>query len=795
MTSKFLRSGVFAICALFMVACGAKEQLPAPDATSFEGATTRGPNGLLKIRAADFYNLGALLAHENARAHFCDMTQTFIALSGQQSFYFGASPDRLAADSVAIYERTAFETVWAMNEEDGYSRSERDFIEGFVEGFNRYLGAAVHTDEIEACAQQLGAVQALDAFRLDIVAFLRQKHTYSCADLVNDFSGAIFAAGEARTPSRRSAIGRDPAFLKVREGSTNWGFGGDLTRDGESVFIAQPHDPWTGYYATHLSVDGAMEMFAVFFDAAIPSFYSWSNGKVAASATCHFGQPYAVYRLETANDNAYLYDSVETPFDVRDITLQATDANGEVFAYTHRFRRSVHGVLIDDPRFPTEAGVVYALRAVNEFRPDIGFLPLRQNLRNAETVEAVVAGVLQAERNDSLQHGLADAAGHVAAAPNDVVINLPDALWAACAAYSDVGAPGAGDHLPILDGGRSDCALPTGLGTKTSGVVARGDVPITTSRRAAIGANQSAFLFDPEQERKGYPRFIDARAVDAEVRRLARYPRALTHRALVEDRLSGRDGYDGDKWTSTIALERLFDSEGHWARMFRADVVKACKEESGDSLDGLSDVCTLLDNWDGRLRTDRRGAIFWRVFWTALIAEDDGSGDDDEYGLPDIFLVGSSIDDPYRTPRGLSEKGRQRVIANLLATKRLFAARKTPIDISVGESQKLAAEGVVAPVSGCHYSDGCNNFQVRFWQDPFGDNNAPLRQTGTPETYSGGNVTIAYDLRDSGVAIAYGGPAIASQRLVTESVSPDEIIDWASAGFSHIKLCADGRVC
>ena len=784
--SKPITSAIFALT-LLVVACTEEEvresRTDAISSTSaqFAGSSSREPNGLVRVNAETFHELGALLAYENAKTHYCDMTALYLYLAGEQSAYLGATPERLEADFAAQADRGDFEAVWATG--GNYADDERAFIEGFADGYNAFADEARDNSETARCNKELETKTSIEDFRLDVITLTRHKSFFTCAV---SYDSEIYAASRP-VGTEQSEVARDANETSFRQASMNWAFGGDITENGRGILLAQPHDGWVPYYPSVLEVEGAMSMIATFYSPASPSIYSWTNGDVASSITCHHGQPYIVYELPVDEGEVTIGGRKEA-IQTESVKVHAVAEAGEIVVHERVFQRTSLGPSIALDRLQTEDDSVLVLHDVSANRPDISYLPLHPEIRRTTTAEDLLQAYIAAERNESFQHAFADRAGGIASAPNDVVINLPKEQWSRCTARDSVGAPGDRDMLPILDGSRADCLLASGQETLTAGVISRSDVPAFSSRRALMGSNQGAYLLDPENLSEGYSPFIDGFDMQPGNIRYRSRGRMLTHRALLEQRQNGADGYSGTKWTAKIALERFLDSEGHWSSVLKDDVVDACEVE-----ETLQQACSVLRTWDGRIRAQSRGAILWRTFWLSLITE----GPETKMlleGLPDIFEVRPDPKHPYTTPRGLSPTGKQYVRDALRSTIAIFEDQDIALDISVEEGQRMIAFGAEATITGCSYPDGCQNLQVSYWKNPWDGDGAILTLGKSDTAGLGGAITLTYEFTGSGVLFRFGGNAIEMwQYLLSDG---DYVVeDWSAGQFFAEELCAPGMTC
>lgn len=711
-----------------------------------------GPDKRVEITATSVYWLGHALATAHADDYFCGFAQSMVIAAGQQAKYIEPTDGNIAAGlyaKAAAPERARLKTP----AQDGPNShpDEVAYLNGYVDGFNAYAG---NFDKLQSRHPQC-ADAPIASFRLTVEDLLHAHPALNCS------SGYWREVVQATPPVSASTRKNEPIASQKR-GSATWAFGGAITRGGGSILLVQPHDEAAPQFAVRLRVPGQLDIFASSY-AGIPGFHSWTNGRVASGQTCQYGQAYAAYRLNLSEKDplSYVIDGVVKPLEKRTVSIELRAANGVTKQRDHVFYRSEFGFIVGGEEFPWTLETAYALRAVNESIPDYFIYPLHPRINSARTVEELAEAYISLERNDHLQLAFIDDDGRAASLSNGVVINLPDAQWADCAVFEERGAPVQPFPLPILDGSRSECALKTGQGSKTSGIVARNDVPIHFTEQALMHSNQSASLANPAEQMLGYPRFVDREGNQAGVLQngSARY---LAHGRILRSRANGSDGYPGKHWSVETAWQRLVDGESHWAMILKTDVVELCFDRKRGLVGGLhidlTPACGVLSRWDGKSRAESRGYLLWSAFWSELPKKRDTSGR--ETYLRDIFIDSYDPRRPYDT-LGQLDDNKSEVIVNALARAVWrFVDSGTPLDLSVAEGQRIVIDGKTFALPGCIADDACENVQ----SGPQNDHPTRLYVRGDDwvrgvSGFRGGGTTIVYGLAGNGkVTVKYGGP-------------------------------------
>ena len=729
-------------------------------------------DGRLDVHANSIRELGFELARGNAEANYCAMTRVYVDLAGERARYLGATTERIELDFRQRATLPEYAVALTRPYPEGYSKSEIDFLEGFVAGYN------VYADDVAAGRAAARECEGLPMtrFRLTREVLVAQRSEFSCRpfEIWQQLGGAPPGAGTGRVEDEKPASkfsARTTRRSESMRGSTSWAFGSEVTDNERGLLMTQPHDRWWKYLPVRLTVPGKVDYFAVLNEPAFPQFFAWTNGHIAHAITCHGGQPYVVYRLKLVPGDplAYLVDGSARRMQPRTVEVLAMNADGSETRHERTYYRSEHGFVLNGPDFPWSDEHAYALHYVSETRPDAGLLPMSEAALALRSTDAAVALHLDSERNEGFQYTIADVEGNIASLPGDAIVNLPDAQWAACAAEEERGGPDDPDLLPILDGSRADCTLDSGRGTRTAGMVGRPDVPVTSGRRAVMASNHSSARYDPERaDLTGYPKLIDPPDVQLYGEYSSTGGRWRAHRRLLLDRYSGDDGYPGTRWSTEIVLGRLLDGEGHWAQLLRDDIVEICRAAPRVALDGmwvdLRPGCDALARWDLRTRPESRGGVYWRFFLSGLMREAEPwkSAGGGEPGWR-FFVEPYDLARPYETPRGIVPDTAERIRMLLAQTTQLFARRGVAPDVSFADAQRLQVDGRHFALPGCMSFEGCEN--VQSWDDPLVHESpsegrgATIMETVDSVTYAGGNVIAIYAFDAPGsVRIRYGGP-------------------------------------
>ncbi|MGJ8669311.1 MAG: penicillin acylase family protein, partial [Oceanococcus sp.] len=305
----------------------------------------------------------------------------------------------------------------------------------------------------------------------------------------------------------------------------------------------------------------------------------------------------------------------------------------------------------------------------------------------------------------------ADSAGEVLYADISVTPNVSDQMAISCA--SAVGlATGPLLGLPVLDGSRSDCAWSDDPDAVQPGTIGPARMPHLFRRDYVTNSNDSHWLSSPEQPLEGYPRIIG----DEQSERRMRTRLGLV---MVEERLSGSDGLDGNTFSRQQLQDLLFNDRQHAAELWLDDLIGFCQitpllvGSAGPVTTG--DACEILAAWDRSDRLDSPGAVLFRRFAQNLYLTGVPSGTaSGQLDFADVWTTPFDVNDPVYTPAGLNVLNPHVEYALGSAISDLQGAN-LPLDATLRVAQTEARGEEIIPIHGGPGNMGVFNAISNAW--------------------------------------------------------------------------------
>jgi acyl-homoserine-lactone acylase len=272
------------------------------------------------------------------------------------------------------------------------------------------------------------------------------------------------------------------------------------------------------------------------------------------------------------------------------------------------------------------------------------------------------------------------------------------------------------------------------------GIFGPGRLPHLFRSDWVANSNSSYWLSNPAQPLEGYARMLGDERTQRSLR-----TRLAIH--MVQDRLAGRDGLAGRKFTLEQLQQLMFSDRSYAGELLRDDLVALCRERGAVALeDGarvdLRDACAALAGWDLHLDLESRGAHLFREFVF-------------EGGMR--FRVPFDAGAPLDTPRGL-DRADPRVLQALGRAVRKLREAGLALDAPLGSVQYVRRGGERIPIHGGPGGGPADMGAFNAIQAPFAGSE------GYPEVESGSSFIMAVEFTERGPR---------SRALVTYSQSAD----------------------
>ncbi|MFI7537888.1 penicillin acylase family protein [Streptosporangium sp. NPDC049376] len=683
--------------------------------------------GIPHIQAKDHGGLGYGHGYAFAQDNLCVMASWVLTLRGERSRYFGAEAmsddpidpvSNLASDVYykGIQASGTLRRILARPAPHGPGAELRALVDGYVAGFNRYLGeTGVDRLPDPTCRgkEWVGPITATDVWT-NLLDLARLGGGSS-------FKEAIAASGRTSEQGEDRPVRRGPSA----PGSNAYAIGREATRDGVGMLLGDPHFPWNGsrrFYQVHLTIPGVLDVSGGSLYGT-PMVQIGHNATVAWTHTVSHAQRFTLYRLELAPGlrTSYLVDGRPEPMGRQEVSVTVRDARGGTRAVTTTLYTSRYGPVLATGWTGKEA---LALADVNA-----------ANLRFADEWLAMGAArdLTELRRAQDTYQGMpfvytlaADSRGETYFADASVVPHVTDEQAERCRAGDD-------PEALVLDGSTSACLWGRDADAIEPGVFGPAAQPRLTRADYVTNANASPWLTNPKAPLTGYPR------VYGDVR-TERDLRTRVGLDMVAQRLSGGDGLGAPGFTLETLQRTAVGKRNLSAELLRPDLRALCRvrpvmtASDGGKVD-VRRACATLAAWDGRARLDSRGAVLWREFLQNLNRPHRRSEAADP--RKSWWKVPFDPAHPLTTPRGLDVA--DPLVATALADAvRFFTANDLPLTLTPGQAQRYGA----VPVPGCTEGEGCFD-RIR--------TGGPLGEQGRyPDVNTGSSFLIAVELTPAG---------------------------------------------
>ena len=672
----------------------------------YDARIQRIEGGIPYITANDYGSLGYGTGYAMAQDMPCMLADTFLTYSAQRSRYLGDTPENRASD---FFYQLFIDGGGAKDHVDPRQAA---VFEGAAAGYNRYLtDTGVDKLPNPACrsADWVRPIHAMDFRRVShmdfILNFMREMIVAATPPQVDDHPTAgasepgdrILSAEQLRSfeLAEQHATRLDPDF-----GSNGIAIGREGTADHSGMLLTNPHQPWHGaqrFYAFAQSIPGEFFMVGA-NQIGRPQVGFGSGSHVAWTSTVSTAQRVTFYQLKLVpgHPTEYVFDGKPRQMERKTVHIEVRGKEGKLETIAHTFYTTHFGAYLVGGQFPWNAGVAYAVRV-----PTVGWRGVNALIPEyqAKSVRelAAVQGKFQFTPANVIA---ADAEGEVYYADPGPIPNLSGAQLADCK------VPGG------LDGSRSACMWHSDPKAAAPGILPPAQLPQIFRSDYASNMNDSFWLANPNQPLTGYGASIGSTGTERTLR---------TRSGLyqIEQRLGGKDGQPGDRYTLPQLQGLLMDNLSYTGLILRDDLVTLCRAhpkveitpkgaKDPVSVD-ISGACPVLAHWDLHANLDSRGIALFREFMNAGFSSE--MTDNYRPILPPNWRYRVAFDpaQPVTTPRGLDTSDNPEVLKALARAVVLLRDAHVPLDAPLGEIQYVTRNGERIPIHGGTNPDGLLN--------------------------------------------------------------------------------------
>lgn len=708
------------------------EQLFPADGT-FEATIRRTAGGVPHVKADDLASAAFGHGYAQAQDNVCVLAEAIVKARSERAKYFGPGPNTAFGVGLNIVNDFSYKAQkiysGAERELPTLTDESRALIEGFTEGYNRYVAETDPGDLPEECRDQEW-VQAITP--VDLLAHYRVVGQYASG--AQFATGAVFLAvppGESPAPVAVSAVANAEQVEQLRKdvvatakanagavqdftdmglASNAWGIGSTMTEQGRGALLANPHFPYTGHrrlYEVQMTVPGYLNVHgAGLLGTAIPLINF--NENLAWSHTVTTSRRFTWYELtlKTGDNLTYVKDGVEKPIDV------------ETYQIEVKMPGLPEPMVIERDFYFSEYGPMIAANAVNNQLPawggngalnSTGSVAMTYRDANANT-GGLLDTWLQMSRASNLSEfqdvfrncgstlwtntTYADDQGNAFYIDSSSVPNLSDKAIAlvnfrrfGSASYAGLFDQG----VTLLDGSKS---IEDWVETSCGPLVPYSDKPKLVRSDWVQNSNSSYWATNPDEFLTGYsPLFGQEKAeINARTRLGIKMLQNPLEPGVPSAPLpAGQDG----KFNAEELLGVIWNNRSWYAEQFLPELLERCDAIGATAVGGqdLSSWCQSLENWDGLYNRDSVGAHIFRVFMANYL-------EDVNTDLTQPF----SPSDPVGTPASPSEDNAgtpdDTMLLALSAGVDALVSQGVAPTTALGDLQYYRASGGVVPGSG-----------------------------------------------------------------------------------------------
>lgn len=661
----------------------------------YQAQVARTSHGVVHVRSAHFGGLGYGIAYSYAQDNLCMFADSLLTVRGERSQFFG--PDAHATKRVGDEYGAASDFIDLRNEDSdfffkgyldieqlkaGYaiaSQEARDFLAGYVAGYNRYLRDKAGNYPV-ACrnAEWVRPMTVEDMYRVLAEKALHASGEVFAAEIVAGGVDQGMAPGNAATPKVS-----DTAFLQQRLarltseklGSNALALGKDVTANGRGMLLGNPHYPWTStdrFYQAHLTVPGRYDVMGVIL-GGIPLVVIGFNKDVAWTHTVTTAVHFTTFKLALdANDathTTYLVDGAPFKMSARTVTVASLQPDGSLKQKTKTFYFSKLGAVLVKP----EAGMAWTAQSVQVLgdpnRDNTRLLDQWIGIGSARNVQELQASLDQVVGLPWVNTIAADRNGETLYADASVVPRVPAERFSSACLLSP--------QLLTFDGSRSACGwgqdarAPAGIFAPVSGPwIVRTDY-VANSNDSYWLTNTRALMTGPAGKR--FSPLYGPTEVEQKLRT------RIGFRQL-EEALSEKERLDQEDLQRLAFANRIYAAE-----LVLPQLLPACAAR-GDA--ALAEACRVLTAWDRRAEVDSRGALLFREFWNKASR------------IPARWATPLDPADPVNTPNGIAPAAMPAMLDALKQASQQMQEIGIPIDGRLGDYQEDTRNGVRVGLHG-----------------------------------------------------------------------------------------------
>lgn len=732
LASSFLMTGCFDGGSSSGSDTTVNEQLFPADG-KFKATIRRTTNGVPHVKANNLASAAFGHGYAQAQDNVCVLAEAIVKARSERAKYFGPGPNTPFGVGLNIVNDFSYKAQkiysGAETEFSTLTNEGRALIQGFTEGYNRYISETAPGDLPDECR---GQEWVKTITPVDLLAHYRLVGQYASG--AQFATGAVFLAvppGQSPAPVTVSAVSDVEQIEQLRNevvatakfnakfiqnfsdmelASNAWGIGSSMTEQGRGALLANPHFPYTGHrrlYEVQMTVPGYLNVHgAGLLGTAIPLINF--NENLAWSHTVTTSRRFTWYELtlKSGDNLTYVKEGKDKPIEV------------ETYQVEVKMPGMPEPLVLERDFYFSEYGPMIAASAINSQLPAWGgsgalnpggTVAVTYRDANANT-GGLLDTWLKMSRATNLSEfqnvfrncgstlwtntTYADDQGNAFYIDSSSVPNLSDKAIAlvnfrrfGSASYAGLFDQG----VTLLDGSKS---IEDWVETSCGPLVPYNDKPKLVRSDWVQNSNSSHWATNPDEFLTGYsPLFGEEKApINARTRLgITMLQNPLDSGVPAASPPAGQDG----KFNAQELIGVIWNNRAWYAEQLLPELLERCNVIGSTAVGGqdLSSWCQSLGNWDGLYNRDSVGAHIFRVFMANYL----GNMDSD---LTQPF----SPSDPVGTPASPSEDNAGTVNDTMLlalsAGVNALVSQGIAPTTALGDLQYYRASGGVVPGSG-----------------------------------------------------------------------------------------------
>lgn len=622
-------------------------------------------HGVPHIRAANWDSAAFGTGYAFSRDHICTLSDQMVKVRGERSLYFGAGQDDEHVNSDFAYLHLHF----VEEAEARFSTLEpelRSMLSAYANGVNRYISDVGPLGLPTPC-RNAPWVQPITG--TEMLAYYLQ---------LGGRGSAVALAGlipTAQPPSSKS-VGPSwselptgtadafaaslPNFANPGFGSNGWALGSEMTETGRGALLSNTHFPSEGelqWWEMHVEVADTDDVVgANVYGASLMGVFPLNMGfneHVAWTHTVSTSPRLIGYRLELdpTQPTRYRYDGEWREMSSQEYTIDVLQADGTTAPASRTLWRTHYGPMVDIQPLGWSSSIGISYRDANDV--NLRMLPQWLAMNRARSLDEFVQTFHEIGGIPWVHTLAADREGEVYYIDAGSVPNLSseateayeetlasDPIVQAAETLGFVLVDGAN---PLFEWVDADATRP--------GLVSAADAPSLRRRDFVSNSNDSHWATNPAAPLENVHPLFGAERANFSL------PRTRMSLLMLTEGESPYVGADG-LWSELEILDAATSGRAAIADVLLDEVRGRCAEFGTEytlefdgeeiTLNPQTEICDVLDSWDGLLGIQSTGAALWRLAFTG-----EWFTDDELRFAGTIFETPFDADDPVHTPAGL----------------------------------------------------------------------------------------------------------------------------------------------